>query len=197
MYIKRILIAALAMLLCFAWGCGDADTGETVPVQNDIITLMGDYGELYAAYTASPVDVTVTLSVDMAYSFENIFTITEGGDGYTLTELSSGEQYVYDAAEQAEAYKAAGYLPPNEVAYPDGEVYSSRLSGDLALERLLSGSNLFDGYDSGCVALDGECLFTARAEGGITSYTYEFKVNVTDGDVVFPATVKYLIEVNK
>lgn len=197
MYIKLLIPIILVISLVLICGCTGDNMVESIPVNEGVDTLTGDYSELYGEYMAEDVDVTVTLSVDMGYAFENKFSLSEGGDGYTVTDLSSDEQYTYDAAKESEAYKAAGYLPPNEIAYPDGEGYSSRLSGDLALERLLSGSNVFDGYDAGCVTLDGECLYTAKAEDGITSYTYEFKVQVKDGEAEFPASIKYLIEVNK
>lgn len=197
MFIKVILSMLLALSMCLAAGCseeGQEDTDTTVSVD----ALMGDYASVYESYTAEPVDVSVTLTVDMGYSIENRFSLTQSASGYTLTDLTAEKTVTYEVSQTEHVYKTAGYLPPYEIAYPDeAGGYSSRISGDIALEMLLSGSNLFDGYDSGSVTLDGECLFSVTADTEISSYSYEFAVNVADGDAQFPAKIKYLIEVNK
>lgn len=197
MFIKGVLPFLLVFSLCLAAGCSETEQehiGATVSAD----ALMGDYSSVYDSYIAKPVDVSVTLTVDMGYCVENRFSLTQSESGYALTELNEGRTVMYEDSQTELVYKTAGYLPPYEIAYPDeAGGYSCRISGDIALEMLLSGSNLFDGYDSGCVTLDGECFFSVASDTEISSYSYEFAVNVADGDAQFPAKIKYLIEVNK
>ncbi len=197
MFIKRLLTLSLALGICFLAACSEESDESSVPTVKGDVT--GGYSELVQAYGQQKTDVTVTLTVDTVTYIENRFSLVEGEAGYTLTDLTSSQSYTYDAdTTEEDIYRIAAYLPPYEMAYPveDG-VYSSRLGGEIALEMLLAGSNLFNGYSSDNVSLDGECLYTANVDGGIRSYSYEFAVNIADGEAAFPAKIKYLIEVNK
>lgn len=197
MLIKRILPLLMVLGLCFMPACREAEGESVVPSAQTDIT--GGYSELLQAYSQQKTDVTVTLTVDTVTYIENKFSLCEAESGYTLTDLTAEQTYTYDAdTPKDEICRIAAYLPPYEVAYPSEDgAYSSRLGGEIALEMLLEGSNLFDGYSSENVSLDGECLYTAHADGRLVSYSYEFAVNISDGEAVFPAKIKYLIEVNK
>jgi len=201
MCFKRLLCVFLILSALLLVGCGkgepDADgEGESTQTTEPFIPVT--YEDHYGLYMKAPKDVTVTLTVSGGVELENRFSLLEEKSGYTLTDLSTEETRVFDEdANEADVLKIAGYLPPYESAFEAEGGYQVKLSGEVILEMLLSGSNIFSGYDTDSVTLDGECVYTATADYGITGYSYEFAVNITDGETAFPAKIKYLIEVNK
>ena len=201
MLFKRVLCVLLIAALCSFAGCDGEDTDGSTSVDGTSETelpMPESYEDHRNIFMDKPLDVTVTLTVDMTPAVENRFSLKEEQSGYILTDLFTDKQVIYDEdADEEEIFKIAGYLPPYEAAYENGGGYGVRFAGDLALEMLLSGSNLFNGYGIDNVTLDGECTYSAVVDYGITGYSYEFSVNVNDGGATFPAKVKYLIEVNK
>lgn len=196
MYTKLFTALFAGLCLCLLTACTEA---EQISPSSAVQTEKADYESVLNKYGESALNVSITLTVESDVSVEHRFTLTEGEEGYTLTDLDSDRVLTYGADTPTEkVFRTAGYLPPYEIAYPTGEgEYSSRLSGDINLEMLLRGSNLFEGYSAENADLDGECLYTAAVSDGIEWYSYEFAVNVNDGGAQFPAKIKYYIEVNE
>lgn len=202
MLCKRFLCLALILSTLSLAGCAgvgsvnEGESGNEAETAAPFIPVT--YEDHYGLFMEAPKNVTVTLTVSGGVELENRFSLLEEKSGYTLTDLSTEKTTVFDEdAVEADVLKIAGYLPPYEHAYESEGGYSVKLSGEVILEMLLSGSNLFAGYSPDNVTLDGECVYTATADYGITGYSYDFAVNITDGENTFPAKIKYLIEVNK
>lgn len=188
-----LLLFGVLSILC---SCGE-EPAPTEPTEADF-----DYSAALSDLAAAPLDVSCTLSCALPASIERTCRLTETDGAYTATDgagniISSCEA----GADPDPTFKAAGYVVPLATTLEeeaDG-VYKAHLTGSEIRAFLLYGSNLFEGYfaNEGVDLADG-CLFTLyTAEGAISAYSYEFTLNVTDGEDTFSADVKYYIEVKK